>query len=123
MKWSVATGALITELISTWARKAQANGLSIIPIPGDPFALPSQNSDPIRGPIYVDLNTECIKVTFVENIMSNEEFINQVRRNNLFQEFEKESWDQRLFLFRESIVKRSVFGRFYLKRTNLFLSL
>ena len=72
-------------------RKAQTNGLSIIPIPGDPFALPSQNSDPIRGPIYVDLNTDCIK----NNI-----------RNNLFQEFAKESWDQRLFLFRESIVKR-----------------
>ena len=68
VKWSVATGALITELISTWARKAQANGLSIIPIPGDPFALPSQNSDPIRGPIYVDLNTDCLKVTFVENL-------------------------------------------------------
>ena len=112
MKWSVATGALITELISTWARKAQANGLSIIPIPGDPFALPSQNSDPIRGPIYVDLNTDCLKVTIVENLVSNvtEEYFNQVRRNNLFQEFEKESWDQRLFLFRESIVKRSVFG-------------
>ena len=32
-----------------------------------------------------------------------------MRRNNLFQEFAKESWDQRLFLFRESIVKRLVF--------------
>ena len=38
----------------------------------------------------------------------------QVRRNNLFQEFEKESWDQRLFLFRESIVKRSEFVRILL---------
>ena len=46
--------------------------------------------------------------------MSNEAFINQVRRNNLFQEFEKESWDQRLFLFRESIVKRSEFVRILL---------
>ena len=71
-------------------RKAQTNGLSIIPVPDDPFALPSQNSDPIRGPIYVNLDTNCIKE----------------HRNNLFQDFAKESWDQRLFLFRESIVKR-----------------
>jgi len=90
VKWSVATGALIAELVSNWARKAQSNGLSIIPIPGDPFALPSQNSDPIRGPIYVELDTVCIRK----------------EGNNLFQDFAKESWDQRLFLFRESIVKR-----------------
>ena len=90
VKWSVATGALITDLVSNWARKAQMNGLSIIPIPGDPFALPSQNSDPIRGPIYIELDTECIKY----------------QRESLFQDFAKQSWDQRLFLFRESIVKR-----------------
>ena len=40
VNWSVATGAIITELVSNWARKAQSNGLSIIPIPRDPFALP-----------------------------------------------------------------------------------
>ena len=90
VKWSVATGALITDLVSNWARKAQMNGLSIIPIPGDPFALPSQNSDPIRGPIYIELDTECIKY----------------ERDSIFQDFAKQSWDQRLFLFRESIVKR-----------------
>jgi len=90
VKWSVATGALITDLVSNWARKAQINGLSIIPIPGDPFALPSQNSDPIRGPIYIELDTDCIKL----------------KGDNLFQDFAKESSDQRLFLFRESIVKR-----------------
>ena len=90
VNWSVATGAVITELVSNWARKAQSSGLSIIPIPGDPFALPSQNSDPIRGPIYIDLDTECIRLD----------------RTNLFQEFAEHSWEQRLFLFRESIVKR-----------------
>merc|ERR1712198_563967 len=73
VKWSVATGALIAELVSNWARKAQSNGLSIIPIPGDPFALPSQNSDPIRGPIYVELDTVCIRK----------------EGNNLFQDFAK----------------------------------
>jgi len=90
VNWSVATGAIITELVSNWARKAQNNGLSIIPIPGDPFALPSQNSDPIRGPIFVELDTDCLKP----------------EKGNLFQDFSKDSWEQRLFLFRESIVKR-----------------
>jgi len=90
VNWSVATGAVITELVSNWARKAQNNGLSIIPIPGDPFALPSQNSDPIRGPIFIELDTTCLMQEKV----------------NLFQEFSEESWEQRLFLFRESIVKR-----------------
>lgn len=90
VNWSVATGAVITELVSNWARKAQNNGLSIIPIPGDPFALPSQNSDPIRGPIFIELDTNCLMQEKV----------------SLFQEFSEDSWEQRLFLFRESIVKR-----------------
>ena len=90
LNWTVATGALVTELVSTWARKAQQNGLCIVPLPGDPFALPSQNSDPIRGPIYIELDTECLRQGAA----------------HLFQEFTEDSWDHRLFLFRESIVKR-----------------
>ena len=90
LKWTVATGALVSELISNWARKSQQNGLSIIPIPSDPFALPSQNSDPIRGPIFIELDTE--------SLMED--------KSHLFEEFPEESWEQRLFLFRESIVKR-----------------
>ena len=50
----------------------------------------SQNSDPIRGPIYIELDTECL----------------QQDKSNLFQEFAEDYWEQRLFLFRESIVKR-----------------
>ena len=101
--------------MTDYNRKAQTNGLSIIPIPGDPFALPSQNSDPIRGnqptisshsnsihhylgPIYVNLDTECL-------LMAQED--------SLFQNFAKDSWDQRLFLFRESIVKRFGFSSYF----------
>ena len=90
LNWSVATGTIVTELVSTWARKAQSNGLSIVPLPGDPFALPSQNSDPIRGPIYIELDTECLKM----------------EDKHIFEEFSEDSWDHRLFLFRECIVKR-----------------
>jgi len=90
LKWTVATGALVSELISNWSRKSQQNGLSIIPIPCDPFALPSQNSDPIRGPIFVELDTECL----------------MEEKSHLFEEFPEETREQRLFLFRESILRR-----------------
>ena len=87
INWSVATGAVITELLSNWARKPQNNGLSILPIPRDPVTLPFQNSDPIRRPIFIELDTECLKQDKI----------------NLFQEFSEDSWEQRLF--REAIVK------------------
>jgi len=90
LKWSVATGAVIGELIRTWTSRAQTNQLSIIPIPGDPFALPSQSSDPIRGPIFVPLKIECLRDG----------------NRHMFSMFEEKSWDHRLFLFREAIVKR-----------------
>lgn len=45
-----------------WARKAQGCGLQMIPIPHDPLALPySEKSDPLRGPIFVPLNTRCLE--------------------------------------------------------------
>ena len=64
--------------------------MSILPIPGDPVTLPCENSDPIRGPIFIEADTECLKQDKI----------------NLFQEFSEDSWAQRLFLFREAIVKR-----------------
>ena len=55
--WIVATGALVADLIQGWARKAQALNFNLIPVPGDPFALPiTKNSDPIRGPIFIQMN-------------------------------------------------------------------
>ena len=56
LQWSVATGSIITDLIHGWARKSQQSGFSLIPVPHDPFALPiTKNSDPVRGPIFVEL--------------------------------------------------------------------
>lgn len=58
LQWTVATGALVADLIASWMRKAQQqHQLSLIPVPGDPFALPiTPNTDPIRGPIFVALD-------------------------------------------------------------------
>ena len=56
LQWSVSTGSIITDLIHGWARKSQQSGFSLIPVPHDPFALPiTKNSDPVRGPIFVEL--------------------------------------------------------------------
>lgn len=47
--------------IFNWARKAQTCGLQLIPIPADPLALPySLQSDPLRGPVFIPLDIECL---------------------------------------------------------------
>jgi len=95
LKWTVATGTILADMIKTWATRAQTNQmLTILPIPGDPFALPSQNSDPIRGPIFVPLNTECLREG----------------KQHIFSMFDESTWDYRILLFREEIVRR--FGFF-----------
>lgn len=44
-----------------WARKAQTGGFQLIPLPADPFALPyTLKSDPLRGPVFVPLNLDCL---------------------------------------------------------------
>nr|XP_046911895.1 LOW QUALITY PROTEIN: GATOR complex protein Iml1-like [Dermatophagoides farinae] len=60
MEWMVATGNAIPEKVSTWSRTKGTN-LHIVPIPWDPFALPFSNrSDPLRGPVYISLNIDCL---------------------------------------------------------------
>lgn len=59
VRWMVASGPVLGELIYSWARKTQTCGFHLLPIPLDPFALPVWNqSDPLRGPfcVYMDLS-------------------------------------------------------------------
>ena len=64
-----------------------------MPVPSDPFALPiTLNSDPVRGPIFIELDTDCL--------------LDDTSLNNIFEKFPETSWDQRLFLFRESIAHK-----------------
>ncbi|OTF73684.1 DUF3608 domain-containing protein [Euroglyphus maynei] len=73
MEWMVATGNAIPEKVSTWGRTKGTN-LHIVPIPWDPFALPFSNrSDPLRGPIYISLNIDCL---LCFNIMEGERLFN-----------------------------------------------
>lgn len=46
--------------VQSWSRKAQQCNMQLIPIPNDPFAL-SSKSDPLRGPIFIPLNFECLE--------------------------------------------------------------
>uniref|UniRef100_A0A1Y1KCF9 DEP domain-containing protein n=3 Tax=Photinus pyralis TaxID=7054 RepID=A0A1Y1KCF9_PHOPY len=91
LEWLVASGSIVSELLMGWLRKAQPCGIQMIPIPHDPLALPySVKSDPLRGPIFIPLNTNCL-----------------VKKNrSLFEEFKEDTWLDRMFLFQECIVAR-----------------
>ena len=92
LQWSVAIGALIGKMVLNWARKGCQMGLSVIPVPHDPFALPiTLNSDPVRGPIFIQLDTRSLQTS---------------PDQMLFDEFDRTTWEHRTFLFREEIAKR-----------------
>lgn len=92
VQWLAASGPIVAELIvSSWARKAIQCSLQMVPIPYDPLSLPfTHKSDPLRGPVFVPLDTECL--------MGNKSY--------LFQEFPEETWAQRFLLFQETIALR-----------------
>ncbi|KAL1140271.1 hypothetical protein AAG570_000203, partial [Ranatra chinensis] len=88
VQWVAASGCIVADLVFGWARKAQACSLQMIPIPADPFAIPgSSKSDPLRGPVFIPLDTESLMGT----------------KSYLFEEFDEETWAQRLILFQDAI--------------------
>lgn len=61
VQWNIATGSLLSELVLGWAKLAKLNNFHIVAAPVDPFATPNTpNSDPLRGPIFVKLNLNCL---------------------------------------------------------------
>lgn len=73
IQWEIATGQLLSELVSYWAKASNKFNYHIVPAPIDPFAMPIvENSDPLRGPIYVKLNISCLlqnESSLFENII------------------------------------------------------
>lgn len=62
LDWMVVTSNVIADTVRDWYRKAVSNNLHLVPIPSDPFALPfAGKSDPLRGPIYIEINLESLK--------------------------------------------------------------
>ncbi|XP_068246692.1 GATOR complex protein Iml1 isoform X2 [Palaemon carinicauda] len=91
VQWLCATGTIVTDLMVTWQRKAQACGLHLFPVPTDPFALPySYNSDPLRGPILIPLNVDCLSAP----------------EGQPFAQFPSSTWGRRMHLFQEAILKK-----------------
>ncbi|KAL0108776.1 hypothetical protein PUN28_014128 [Cardiocondyla obscurior] len=91
VQWVASSGSIVADLIFVWQRKAQMCGIQMIPIPSDLLALPyTLKSDPLRGPIFISLDTECL--------MAN--------KRHLFEEFREDTYAQRLFLFQEAILQR-----------------
>lgn len=91
VQWITASGPIVFDLIYGWSRKAQQCGYQLMPIPADPLAEPFiEKSDPLRSPIFVPLNTDCL--------MQN--------RGQLFEDFKKETWEDRMLLFQDEIVRR-----------------
>lgn len=61
IQWEMATGALLSELVSGWSKLSNRFNYHIIPAPIDPFATPMvPDSDPLRGRIYIELNVNCL---------------------------------------------------------------
>lgn len=92
-QWVTASGPIVYELINGWMRKAtQYSCFHLVSIPADPLAEPfTEKSDPLRGPIFVRLDIECLK--------QNRDFI--------FEDFEdKDSWQLRMLMFQEEILAR-----------------
>ncbi|KZC10817.1 DEP domain-containing protein 5 [Dufourea novaeangliae] len=91
VQWVASSGSIVADLIFVWQRKAQMCGIQMVPIPSDLLALPfTLKSDPLRGPIFIPLNTERLTTN----------------KQQLFEEFREETYAQRLFLFQEAIVQR-----------------
>lgn len=61
IKWMVASGACIAEMVQGWSRKAGNSSVHVVPIPWEPFALPhSGKADPLRCPIGIQLHIDCL---------------------------------------------------------------
>ena len=52
----------VCDQVTNWGRKAGSCGMHLLPVPVDPFALPSAvDSDPLRGPIFIPLNVAALE--------------------------------------------------------------
>ena len=61
IKWMVASGAGIAEMVQGWSRKVGNSSVHVVPIPWEPFAMPhSGKADPLRCPIGIQLRLGCL---------------------------------------------------------------
>ncbi|XP_052798952.1 GATOR complex protein Iml1-like isoform X2 [Mya arenaria] len=90
VQWMVSTGQILGELVNNWGRKAGSCQFHILPVPCDPFALPSAMfNDPLRGPIFVPLSVTAMEPEGV-----------------LFANYDEDTREQRILQLQEAIIKR-----------------
>ncbi|CAF1121552.1 unnamed protein product [Didymodactylos carnosus] len=83
IRWLVATACILSDLIGSWAVRTQTGigeaqvAFHLVPVPCDPFA----EFDPLRGPIYIRLNVECLKER-LSDLTEND----QIVKMSIFQE-------------------------------------
>lgn len=100
VQWLTSTGPVVYDLIYGWSRKAQSCNFQLVPIPADLLAEPfTEKSDPLRGPIFIPLNITCLESD----------------SSQLFKEFRKETFNDRLIMFQEAIVIRFGFMPAYVE--------
>lgn len=61
MKWVMATGQTVAETVQSWFNKASKQGMSLYPVPEDPFALAQDtHSNPLRCPIRIQMKEKVV---------------------------------------------------------------
>lgn len=61
IKWMVASGAGIAEMVQGWSRKVGNSSIHVVPIPWEPFAMPhTGKADPLRCPLVLELNLNAL---------------------------------------------------------------
>lgn len=103
VQWMVATGQILGDLVNNWARKASVCGFHLLPVPVDPFALPTApDSDPLRGPIFIPLDISCMEPAGI-----------------LFSSYDEDTKQQKMLQMQEAIVKRFGFMHSDVRITNI----
>ncbi|CAL4401847.1 DEP domain-containing protein [Caenorhabditis elegans] len=61
MKWVMGTGQTVADTVLSWFNKASKQGMSLYPVPEDPFALAQDtHSNPLRCPIRIQLKEKVV---------------------------------------------------------------
>ncbi|XP_060048727.1 GATOR1 complex protein DEPDC5 isoform X2 [Erinaceus europaeus] len=92
LHWMAVTAAVLFEMVQGWHRKATSCGFLLVPVLEGPFALPSYlYGDPLRAQLFIPLSVTCLLKDGSEH---------------LFDNFEPETYWDRMHLFQEAIAHR-----------------
>lgn len=93
IKWMVASGVGIAEMVQGWSRRSGHSCVHLVPIPWEPFALPwSGKADPLRCPLFIRLYLDSVDVDSARSL-----FVDSAK----------------VISFQDKILKRFGFVRFY----------